>query len=145
MFRNRSWISHVATGVGVTSIVGVTSMMYCGVALCQSPGTTAQPQPTTPANAVDNNTLALPVIAEPQRIRVGDARLGTVNLFGQERDSYDQVREAEQAAAPNLPPVPGARQPEIATGAVPNPGDAELLRQAGIVLGSPNTSRLVVD
>jgi len=117
----------------------------CGVALAQSPTSTALPQRTTPANAIDNNTLALPVIAEPQRTRVGDVRLMTVNLFGQERDSFDQVREAEQAAAPTVPPVPGTPRPEAAVGPAPTVSDADLLRQSGIVLGSPNTGRLIVE
>ncbi len=125
------------------SLTGLLTLQG-GLALAQSP-TTPQPQPSSPANAVDTNTLALPVIAEPQQVRVGDARLMTTNLFGQERDTFDQVREAQQAAAPNVPPIPGTPRPEVAAAPAPTVADANLLRQTGIVLGTPNTGRLIVE
>ncbi len=143
-----SWNLNTLTNIVMTS-TGLMAIS-CGFALAQSPATqspttTTQPQASSPANAVDNNTLALPVIAEPQRVRVGDARLMTVNLFGQERDTFDQVREAQQAASPNVAPTAGTPQPEVAVGPAPTVNDTNLLRQAGVVLGSPNTGRLIVE
>jgi hypothetical protein len=138
MFWNRSLLKGAAA-------VGLAILGNCAVARSQSPAPTPQPQPSPPANVVQPGTLPLSVIAEPQQVRVGDARLMTVNLFGQERDSFDQVREAERAATPTLPPVSGTPQPGPAATPAPSVSDAELLRQAGIILGSPNTGRLIVE
>jgi hypothetical protein len=146
MSRNTNQTSVIVCLAGLVTL-------HCAFALPQSFGQspptisqpTKQPQPSSPANAVDNNTLALPVIAEPQRVRVGDARLMTVNLFGQERDTFDQVREAQQAAASTVPPAPGTPRPEVAAAPAPAVADINLLRQTGIVLANPITGRLIVE
>ncbi|MBW8883580.1 MAG: hypothetical protein JF612_02135 [Planctomycetia bacterium] len=113
MFWNRSLLKGAAA-------VGLAILGNCAVARSQSPAPTPQPQPSPPANVVQPGTLPLSVIAEPQQVRVGDARLMTVNLFGQERDSFDQVREAERAATPTLPPVSGTPQPGPAATPAPS-------------------------
>jgi hypothetical protein len=69
----------------------------------------------------------------------------TVNLFGQERDTFDQVREAQQAAASTVPATPGTPRPEVAVAPAPGVADINLLRQTGIVLANPITGRLIVE
>jgi hypothetical protein len=139
MFWIRNWITCISTGLALAIA------MHNGAAQCQSPVPVTQTQPAAPANAVGNGTLALPVIDEAQRIRPGDARMLSANLFAQDRDSFDQVNEAQQSAQPIVPPVPGTPQPVVPAVPPLSAADADLLRQAGIVLGTPITRRLIVE
>lgn len=139
MFWNRNWITCISTGLALAIA------MHNGAAQGQSPLAATQTQPTTSANVVGNGTLALPVIDEAQRIRPGDTRLLSANLFAQDRDSFDQVNEAQQSAQPIVPPAPGTPRPVVPAVPALSAADADLLRQAGIVLGTPITSRLIVE
>jgi membrane-associated protease RseP (regulator of RpoE activity) len=139
MFWNRNWIRCISTGLALAIA------MHNRAAQCQSPVPGTQTQPEAPASAANNGTLALPVIDEAQRVRPGDARLLSANLFAQDRDSFDQVNEAQQAIQPIVPPVPGTPQPVAPPVPALSAADANLLRQAGIVLGTPITGRLIVE
>jgi hypothetical protein len=107
--------------------------MHSGLGWCQSTVPPAPPQQPATAGAASTGTIALPVIAEPQRVLPGDGRPVSINLFGQERDTFDQVAEARAAATP-APPLPSL---PVRTAVAPLAvADAELLRQAGIVTAS---------
>src|SRR6516165_9400511 len=125
---NRSSLNFVAAGLGLA----ITA--HCSIARPQSPAPVAQLQPAVSPILGEFPNLALPLIDDAQRIPPGDIRPVSMNLFGQERDSFDQVNEAQQSAQPIVPPVPGTSRPVVPPVPAPSAADADLLRQAGIVL-----------
>src|SRR5438552_5138918 len=115
MFRITSWTKCRSTASGIALALAAAG----GSAWCQSPVPIAPPQPPIaqaqqPAVVTTReviSTLALAPIAEPQQIAPGDGRPLSANLFAQERDSFDQVKETQQAAPRNIIQLRGTVQP----------------------------------
>jgi len=154
MFRITSWIRTRSTASGV-----VLALAAGGPGWCQSPPAIpqpplAQPQlvqpqpaiaPLPPPAVVETSTLPLGPIAEPQRVAPGDGRPVSVNLFEQERGSFDQVKERQQVAPANATQLRGTAQPAAQAGLPQAVADADLLRQAGIIIGNRNPGRMVIE
>jgi len=147
MFRITNWKKgrSAASGIGLAFVAAGSS------ALCQSPVAIAPPQPpiaqaqqqAVVTSGEVSSTLALAPIAEPQQIAPGDGRPVSVNLFEQERGSFDQIKERQQSPPRNLPQLRGTVPP--AAQAPQSVADADLLRQAGIVIVNRNPDRMVVE
>lgn len=139
MFRFVKWINDRR----ISGSLGLTLAACSGAASAQTPLSPQPPQQDVSAARQAIGTLALPPIAEPQRVTPGDARPVATSLFEQERDSFDQVAERRIPSPNALPSLRGG----VTTTPV-NPqtiNEADLLRRAGVVINTDPAGRFVVE